>query len=128
MVLYEVAYHYISNVIWDCLYFDKSCPVSDKLYYNSISDSSTGIIHTFCPCWDGSLDLMPYWACIFEWICYSRANIMGVEFSSIESRYNDAISYLTSIKDIYCIQKSGIKQINPNNFIRHITNKNINWR
>ena len=88
--------------------------------YLTISQSATAMVQNLVPCWTGTNDLLPQWACMFEWILYNRANKINDKYNMaiVTSRYNDAIAYLKEIAETYCLNKqdAGNKNILENMF------------
>ena len=76
------------------------------------------MLKSIVPCWRETADLLPQWACIFEWIMLNRANKINTEYNAnITIRYNTAMEYLKEISEDYC---SRMKQTDSNDAFKKL--------
>ena len=107
----EIAKDYVINSIWKY--------VEDKnVDYFNIRDSAVSILQQYVPCWSGSVDLLPFWACIFNWIlAHKVSNIGATDLQMIEVRYKNALESLEKIGLNYCKEKKYSKDSLKNLFV-----------
>ena len=99
MIKKATAKNYIMNAIWDyILKYDNA--EEGGIDYFLIEESASKLVKEYVPDWDEQPDLLPYWACIFEWILIHKSSLVGNDdFNTIEVRYRDAIASLKEIGD-----------------------------
>ena len=108
MIIRDKAQHYIAPAIWE--YIEKGDnDEKGGINYLLIEASATAMLKNIVPCWKETADLLPQWACIFEWIMLGKANKINTDYyNNISIRYNTAMEYLKQIADEYCMRMQDV--------------------